>query len=377
MFEAYTYERLMKETLAMAPDGVDTRQGSIFFDAVSATINKIAKLYTDLDRVFELVFITTAKGEYLDLRAAEFGLTRRGATPSRYLFEYTGTKPAVGWRFFHNDSGYYFTLTEVQDDDGYKLCLEAETTGVACNDIQVGDIAVPVDTVVGMTSANFGEVYEYGTDVEEDSSLRARVLEKISGYAANGNRQHYKTWCESVPGVGRARIEPLWNGENTVKAVLISPLGLPVSDSVVAAVQRYVDPNDLGMTVVIGGKTYNVGDGLGNGRANIGAHFTAISAEALEINVAFSAELTSGQTKATVETKVAEVVADYLQTLAANVKEDDPIIVRVNSVGALLAGLSGYIVDYSGLTLNGKAENVIAGTDEAPVLGEVRASVVS
>ncbi len=52
MFEDRTYERLMEETLELAPEGIDTRQGSIFFDAVSATVNKIAKLYTDLRRVF-------------------------------------------------------------------------------------------------------------------------------------------------------------------------------------------------------------------------------------------------------------------------------------------------------------------------------------
>ena len=51
MFEDRTYEKLMEETLAMAPAGIDTRQGSIFYDAIAAIINKIAKLYTDLDAV--------------------------------------------------------------------------------------------------------------------------------------------------------------------------------------------------------------------------------------------------------------------------------------------------------------------------------------
>ena len=84
MFEDRTEKRLMEEVLAMAPEGIDTRQGSIFFDAVSATVNKIAKLYTDLDRVFETVFIVTAHGEYLDLRAAEYGMSRNAATSAKY-----------------------------------------------------------------------------------------------------------------------------------------------------------------------------------------------------------------------------------------------------------------------------------------------------
>ena len=46
MFEAKTYEALLAEVLAAAPEGIDTRQGSIFYDAVSGPIMKIAKMYT-------------------------------------------------------------------------------------------------------------------------------------------------------------------------------------------------------------------------------------------------------------------------------------------------------------------------------------------
>ena len=364
----------MKEVLAAAPPGIDTRQGSIFFDAISAVVNKIAKLYSDLDRVFETVFITTATDEYLDLRAMEYGLVRQVATPAKYFFFCTGTRPAVGWRFFHNDSGYYFMLKEANDGT---LFLESETAGTQCNYIQSGDIAVPVNTVVRMRSANFGDVYEYGTDTEDDESLRERVIEKVAGSAENGNKQHYKTWCESVSGVGQARIEPLWNGENTVKAVLISPLGLPVSDSVVEAVQQYVDPNGLGMTVEIGGKTYVVGDGLGNGRANIGAHFTAVSAEEVGINVTFDAELVSGKTQQAAIEAASMAISDYLKALVLEATEDETIVVRVSTIGAILAGLTSYFVDYANLTLNGGTANIRISDEDVPVLGEVTVSVVS
>ena len=373
MFEAQTKERLMADVLAKAPPGIDTRQGSIFFDAVSATVEKIARLYTDLDRVFELVFIATATGEYLDRRAWEFGIERKAATPAKYHFVYTGTRPQVGWRFFHNDSGFYFVLRE--DDSG--LYLEAETTGIVCNEIQNGDIAVPVDTVVGMTSANFADVYEYGVSTEGDESLRTRVLEKIAGPAENGNRQHYKTWCESVAGVGRAWIRPLWNGENTVMGILISPAGLPVSESVVRDVQQYIDPNDLGLTTVVNGKTYVVGDGCGNGRANIGAHFTAVSADSLKINIDFQAELVSGKSSADLKEVVETAVAEYLRDLVLNSKESDVLIIRLSAIGAILAGLPDYLIDYRDLTLNGGTENIRAKDAEVPVLGEVTIGVIS
>lgn len=374
MFKAQTYEKLMDEILAAAPPGLDTRQGSIFFDAVSAVVNKIAMLYADLDRVFETVFITTARDEYLDLRAQEFGLTRLPATPAKYHFDYTGTRPPDGWRFFHNDSGFYFILREQGDRT---LFLEAEEGGMAYNNIQSGDVAVPVNTVAGMTSANFLDIFEYGTNAEGDEDLRERVIEKISGPAENGNKQHYKTWCESVSGVGRARIEPLWNGENTVRAVLISPLGLPVSDSVVDAVQEYIDPDALGMTVEIGGKIYRVGDGLGNGQANIGAHFTAIAAEPTTIDVSFSAELARGRSADDVKAAVAEAMTEYLRDLVIDSEEGATVIVRISAIGAILAGLTSYLVDYTDLAVNGGTENVRMENTEVPVLGEVVVDAVS
>ena len=192
MFEDRTYEKLMEETLAMAPAGIDTRQGSIFYDAIAAIINKIAKLYTDLDAVSRAVFLTTAYDEYLDLKSSEFALTRQSATQAQYEFVHTGTTPRTGWRFFHQTSGYYFRLLESEENGLY---LEAETPGTECNYIESGDVAVPVDTVNGMTSASFGRILTYGTDPEDDESLRTRVEEKIAGPAENGNKQHYKTWC--------------------------------------------------------------------------------------------------------------------------------------------------------------------------------------
>lgn len=368
MFEARTYENLMKEVLAAAPPGIDIRQGSIYFDSVSAIVNLISKNYTDLERVLRITFITTASDEYLDLRASEYGFRRLAATTAKYFFSYTGTRPPSGWRFFHNDSGFYFRLMETEEG---ALYLEAEQAGTACNYIQNGDIAVPVDTVVGMTTANFAGVFEYGTDEEDDDSLRNRVLEYISGPARNGNRQHYKTWCESVDGVGCARIEPLWNGENTVRGILISPLGLPVPESVRDAVQQYVDPNGLGMTVERDGKTYVVGDGLGNGRANIGAHFTAMAAEAAEIQLAFTPEIRKGRTLSEVREAVEDAISRYLKQLVLEAEQDEIVVVRISAVGGILSGMTRYLVDYNRLTLNGGIDNIRLRNTEVPVLGEV------
>ena len=366
MFESYTYDALLADVLSNAPKGIDTRQGSIFYDAVSGILLKVAKLYTDLDLVITLSQLTTTTGDALDAKASEYGITRLAATSAKYYAIFDGVTPAVGERFYYD--GHYFTLG--QDSETGVYYFEAEVAGESENGIYEGTPAVPVNNIVGLISATFGAIYENGTDSEDDESLRSRVIEKISGPAENGNRQHYKTWCESIDGVGRARIFPLWIGENTVKAVLIDATGQPLGDAKVLEVQDYIDPADKGMTVEVGGKTYTFGDGLGNGVANIGAHFTAVAATALEITVSFKAELASGASLSAVQEEAAAAISEYFADLVLSAGDDEEIVVRVSAIGAMLSGLSN-LVDYTELKVNGDTQNITPGEDDVPVLKEV------
>ena len=64
--EDRTFDNILAEMLAMAPDGIDTRQRSIYYDAVAACALKMANFYIDAGCVLDLVFISTTSGEYLD-----------------------------------------------------------------------------------------------------------------------------------------------------------------------------------------------------------------------------------------------------------------------------------------------------------------------
>lgn len=370
MFEAYTYETLMEEYLNGAPEGIDTRQGSIFYDSGAGIIMKIAKLFTDLDLVLKLTQLPTTAGEFLDIKAGEYGISRLEPTRAEYYFAYEGTAPKVGERFYTDKM--YFTLC--QSDDG-ELYLRADVAGTGGNDVAAGTPAIPLNNIDGLTASSFGTIRTYGTDQEDDDSLRERVRGKIAGAAENGNKQHYKTWCESVPGVGQARIAPLWNGPNTVMATLISPLGVPCTQSVVDAVQAYVDPATKGYTTTVDGVTYTVGDGLGEGVANLGAHFTAVAASSLEVSVSCSIELTPGYTQETAREAITASIKGYLLDIALNSDGEHASIVRYSSVGALISGLEA-ILDYSDLTLNGARENISVDTDSVPELAEVTISVL-
>lgn len=366
MFEGVTYERLLEDVLSHAPEGIDTRQGSIFYDAVSGTLLKIAKLYTDLDIITQMTTVATATGEALDIRASEYNVQRLAVTRAKYHALFDGAIPQAGERFYYD--GAYFALGFDRETGVYYF--EAEAAGESGNNVYEGAPAVPVNNITGLVSAAFGKIYENGSDSEDDESLRTRVREKIAAPAENGNRQHYKTWCESIDGVGQARIFPLWNGPNTVKAVLIDTVGKPCGTAKVLEVQNYIDPAGKGLTATVDGVTYTVGDGLGNGAANIGAHFTAVGAASLLVRVSFRAELAPGATTEDARQEAAGAIEEYIRGLVLGSSDGKDVIVRVSAVGAILSGLKS-MVDYNNLTLNGGTQNIVPGDDDVPVLGEV------
>lgn len=366
MFVDKTYERLLADVLARAPAGIDTRPGSIFYDAVASILLEIAKLYTDIDLIAEMTSVATAVDEALTVRAAEYGVWRLAPTKAKYYVSFEGVAPPLGERFYTD--GQYFSL---QQDMTGVYYLAAEPAGSAGNKIYSGTPAVPVNTIEGLTAATFGALYESGTDAESDESLRLRVQEKIAGPAENGNKQHYKTWCESIDGVGRAQIYPLWNGPNTVKAVLIDSAGLPCSPANVAEVQNYIDPATRSYTTTVNGLVYTVGDGLGEGVANLGSHFTAAAANALAVSVSFTAEWAGSVDKENMKQQVQQGLADYFRRLVLDSAEGTVPIIRLSAVGAILSALPG-LLDYHELRLNGESCNITPGEDDVPVLTEVQ-----
>ncbi len=361
MFEELTFETLLNEALARAPKGVDTRPGSIYYDAVVGVAFRQAKIYVDMSLVAELVDITTATGKYLDRKAGDRLVYRLAATSSKYFFEFEGDTPEIGERFYTN--GLYFVLKKTSDNVFY---LEAEEPGTFSNSVYSGTPAIPVNNIPNLISSTFGELMDRGTDEENDEDLRERLRDKISGPAENGNKQHYRTWCEEVEGVGRARIIPLWKGPNTVKGIIIDPNGTPAMPEVVKRVQEYVDPDEDGD---------GEGDGLGEGVANLGAHFTAVAPDECVINISFDATLKENATVEQVISETKEAVAQYFQNLTLNSLENEVITVYYNSIYNIVFNLST-VEDYTNLTVNGSNNNIIPTNTSVAVVGEVVVNVI-
>lgn len=345
--------------------GVDTREGSVYMDTQAGHILRITKFYGDLAQLYGMYSVETTYGDVLTEMASRDGISRIPASPSYWTATFDGTTPDVGTRFLCGE--YYFTYEAIDDE---LFLLVSEIPGDETNNLTPGSPLIPMTNIEGLNSAALGTLYTRGVDEESDENLRTRWKEAKAGPAENGNKAHYKKWCEEVAGVGRARILPLWGGQNTVKAVLFSSDGFDVTDTLVERVQNYIDPIVDGFEVEVEGVTYTFGDGMGEGVANMGAHFLAVSATPVNLTVTATISVKTGYTIEQATNAATEAITAYLKGLALGTSEENNEIVRISQIGSILTGLEA-ILDYEDLKLNGSTSNLVVDSNSVAVLEEV------
>jgi uncharacterized phage protein gp47/JayE len=190
--------------------------------------------------------------------------------------------------------------------------------------------------------------------MEDDDSARERFINMISGPSENGNKAQIRSWCEEIEGVGRAKIIPLWQGENTVLGIIIATDGTIPKKEVVSLVQKTIDPN---------------AEGMGEGLATIGCRFTAIGAEGVTINITVDVSKKAESTYPGIQEQIKTAVKDYMKELSLHSYSDE-IIVRYNSIGALISQIES-VVDYDNLLINNDTQNVVCTIYQVPIIGEV------
>lgn len=360
MYEEKNFEDIRDEMLELLPEDIDIREGSVSYDIVTSMAYKIAELNASIGECYTLTNLFTSTGEFLDNFALEHGLQRIIATSAIYKLVYSGTTPPESSLFWNEETDSYFTVQSIENS----LYLVSEEKGTFLNVIQNGSLAVCVDNIDGLESSTFGELYQEAIDEESDEKLRKRIQNKMSGPSENGNKTQYKTWCESVSGVGRAIIKPLAYGPNTVEAILISTEGTAVKNSVVENVQKAIDPFDPPYVR----KGVKLGSGYGEGLAPIGAHFLAKSAQEYNIDISLIVTKSDGYTIEQVKTDITNIVKNYLKSIALEAEDNNHI--SVSMIGAKIIMLES-VTDYQSLKVNGHSDRFEIPEDTVPKLTEV------
>lgn len=351
-----SYESLMEEYLSYAPDGIDTREGSIYYDAGAGFIFLLFKFYTALRFVYEQKGFSNAIDEDLMVLGEDYAnITRKKAESAEYEFVYDGTKPDLGARFMTENR--YFSVISSKGE----LFLKAEEPGSMCNNISPGTPAIPVKTIDGLKSASFGDLHNSGADLEDIEVYRERLRSKAS--LGNNTSSQYRAWCVEVGGAASARIlarVPDEDGRLVIYGVIIDENGNAANSSTIAEVQKHIDPDKAGM---------------GNGTAGIGLPFIAIAPKEVIINVKISIDsLATGYTKDEAQQEVKAAIVEYLKKINLEMK-DSEIVLRAPKVGAMLLGLdSDCITDYNTVTIMATIDGS-GYTDRIPITPKQYAKV--
>ena len=351
-----TFEGLVEEKLDQADSSLDTREGSILFNAFAMNSIEIIQMLQTIIANSNESFADTASRPNLIRRASERGLKPLTATKarSRGLFN---INVALGSRF-SLDNLNYVVVDKIAD---YEFVLETETEGDIGN--QYLGTLIPIDYIDGLTTAELVEVLVPGEDEEDTEVFRARYFDSFDSEAFGGNRKDYKDKVNGLPGVGGVRVYRAWNDGGTVKLVIINSQFEQPTQTLVNEVQFAVDPLD------------NQGEGIGI--APIDHIVTVFGVGETPIDITFNITYQSGWSWADIEANVHAVIDDYFKELAeewasASTYQEDQagVIVRISQIEIRLLGVAG-VIDIADTVLNGGTSNIAVDKESIPKRGVV------
>ncbi|MET3658535.1 baseplate J/gp47 family protein [Sporosarcina psychrophila] len=341
-----TAEEILDEMLTAARDDVDKREGSIVFDMLAPPSEEFEMLGYELDAIFALGYVDTSEGDELKRRTSEMGVDWKApieAVGAVTISGADGTVIPVGYTVFTDGAEpvYFEVTTAATITGGFATATVRALVGGIAGNITIGEITQFTATVAGITSVTNNAIFTGGIDGETDDELRARYLHKVRKPITSGNAYHYELWATEIEGVAAAKIFPIWNGNGTVKVVVISSDGRAPDQTVLDAVTAYIEEQrPIGATVTV----------------------IAINEVALDIDVTLALE--GDLLPADVLSAITSSIGAYL------LSEAESGIIRYHRVGEAILAVDG-VTDYESLAVNGGTSNITIDAESVAIVGEV------
>ncbi|MED4399765.1 baseplate J/gp47 family protein [Metabacillus fastidiosus] len=344
MYSERTQEEILESMKESVRDDVDKREGSVVHDMLAPPAQEIEMLGFELDAILELGFADTSQVEYLERRTAELGIFRKSALPASGTVTFIGNEGTpinAGTRIL-TDEGVPFVTTEytVITNGVANVTVEAEWLG-AIGNIGPSEIFTIEGDPVGLQSVTNTLTFTGGVDEETDEELKARYFLKVRKPITSGNKYHYELWATEVEGVSAAKVHPLWNGNGTVKVVVIDSNGRAPSQTIIDAVITHIEDDE---------------------RKPIGATVTVVPVTEVPLNISASLTLEGNLLIADVQQAVEESISRYLLEAGS--------FVRYSQIANAIIDTDG-VLDYANLTVNLGTANIPIDGDSVPVIGMV------
>lgn len=347
---------------ANVTNDIEKTEGSLVYDALSPASKEFAAAYKDLDEIKNEMDISNLIGDELTIRVYErTGIPREGATYANGTLDIIGTGEIKEGDLFQTSGGIQFKSIESKTvmNSGVvkiKAVVPGSTGNIPANQIII--IPVAINGIISVTNSlpTYG-----GYDAETDAHLLENYYEKLQNPDTGSNIIHFKKLAKNYTGVGDCKVFPTWNGNNTIKLVIIDSNKQVPSSDLISEVQTYIDP--LGDTW-----------GLGYGAAPFGAFTTITGATEKNIDVSFTVVKDTNYSDEQRLINIQASINAYLKTIAFV----DNSIVSYAKIGDAILNSAG-VLDYSNLTINDGTSNIALSLTsslcEIPTLGAVTINV--
>lgn len=355
MFDNKTSKEIEDEIVSGIGEDVDTREGSYVRNLIAPLALAIWNTREGMRAYESIAYVNEASGPYIDKRAAEYGITRKPGQKAHTILTVTGTDGV------EIPKGTVFLTS---DDDALEYVSTAAvviSSGTVPAPVEAAEIGEKYNAAAGLITRQFQNLYGVkdvtnvaaaigGVDEESDTALVTRYYKYLQEPPTSGNVYDYESKSLEVTGVGAVKVFPLWNGNGTVKVLIVDEKYHPVTAEIVTACQNYLES-----------------------KMPIGAQITVRSAENLEINISAVITIDRTTTVETVQENFRAAVDEYLADIAF-----DQYKIVYNRIAGMLMDIDG-VTDYSSLNLNGGTANITVGGEQVPELGTaaVTAEVVS
>ena len=345
MFSNQTYEVIEQRIFDNINIDIDKREGSFLSNMVSPLSEELAKAYINMSDILSLGFIEDTFDTYLDKRVSEFGVYRKQGSKAIGEIKVEGQDGATitnGTLIRANDL-YFTVLNDIELPTDNILYVEANEVGYKYNLLANTEFEL-VEKNDKVTSLINETDFKNGVDIESDEDLRKRFVKVVNNPSTSGNKAHYEEWALEVDGVGRAIVYPLWNGNGTVKVMVIGNDNKPVAEDIINNCKLHIEEN-----------------------MPIGCQLTVITASLLNVSVKASIELKEGYTLEDIKSDFENSLNEYLKEVTTEL--------TYSKVYGLLANHVG-VEDMSTLKLNNSSNNIAISEDKIINISEIILSEV-
>ncbi len=346
-----SYNEILND-MCLRVTNVVTMEGSFVYTALAPYAMELALLYLKFELADENAFADTADYEHLIRIAKDRGLTPEDATYAVGVGAFDKEIP-TGSRF---SIGSYVWVSDVfiSEDENYKYYkMICETSGSSPNST-IGALTA-ITFISGLTYAYLTQITVPGEDEEDVETFRERYYASFNKKSFGGNKDDYIEKCNSFDGIGGTKVYPLWNGNGTVKCVLINSDYEVPSSSLIDDIQIAIDPQQ---------------DGCGDGYAPIGHLVTIAGVTNKDIIVSLTLSLSTGYTFEGIKENLKTAIKAYFLTLNKTWSSEDYLTVRSSQIQSVVLNVEG-VVDVTACELNNQTGNIDLDTTEIANLLDV------